>query len=91
MRQIISLSLPENLVKKLKNRIKQSDFASISEYFKYLFEADNDNAISDKELMAAIMESREEYKNGKTIKADSLADLLWLLKKLNIQQILSKD
>ena len=32
--------------------------------------------IYDKELMTAILESREEYKNGKTIKADSLADLL---------------
>jgi len=76
MRQVISISLPENIVKKLKNHIKQSNFASISEYFKYLFEADNNNTISDKELMAAIMESREEYKKGKTIKADSLADLL---------------
>lgn len=76
MRQVISVSLPENMVKKLKNHIKQSNFASISEYFKYLFEADNSNTISDKELMAAVIESRKEYKDGKTIKADSLADLL---------------
>ncbi|NCS99992.1 hypothetical protein CO116_01605 [Candidatus Falkowbacteria bacterium CG_4_9_14_3_um_filter_38_19] len=76
MRQIISISLPEDIIKKLKNRIKHSGFASISEYFKYLFEADNNNTISDKELMAAIIESRKEYKKGKTIKADSLADLL---------------
>ncbi len=76
MRQIISISMPENMIKKLKNRIKQSDFASTSEYFKYLFEADNNNTVSDKELMAAIIESRKEYRNGKTIKADSLADLL---------------
>ncbi|MFH1233492.1 MAG: hypothetical protein V1649_02460 [Patescibacteria group bacterium] len=76
MRQVISISLPENIVKKLKNYIKRSSFASISEYFKYLFEADNSNAISEKELMSAIIESRKEYKNKKTIKANSIADLL---------------
>ncbi|MDP3901420.1 MAG: hypothetical protein Q8Q37_00380 [bacterium] len=31
--------------------------------------------ISGEELMAAIIESREEYKKGKTITANSLADL----------------
>ncbi|MDO9399467.1 MAG: hypothetical protein Q7T79_02175 [bacterium] len=76
MRQVISVSLPENIAKKLKNYIKHSSFASISEYFKYLFEADSSNIISEKELMSAIIESRKEYKNGKTIKANSIVDLL---------------
>ena len=76
MRQVISISLQENIVKKLKNYIKHSSFASISEYFKYLFEADSSNIISEKELMSAIIKSREEYKNKKTIKANSMADLL---------------
>lgn len=76
MRQVISISLPENIVKKLKNHIKNSNFASISEYFKYLFEADSNNTISEKELMSAILKSRKEYKNKRTIKAKSIADLL---------------
>ena len=34
--------------------------------------------ISGEKLMAAITESRAEYKKGKTIKADSLADLAFI-------------
>ena len=76
MRQVLSISLQENIVKDVKKRVKNCGFKSISEYFKYLFKMDTEDAISEKELMEDIIQARKEYKEGKTIKANSLADLL---------------
>ena len=76
MRQVLSISLQENIVKDIKKRVKNCGFKSISEYFKYLFKMDTEDIISEKELMEDIIQARKEYKEGKTIKANSLADLL---------------
>jgi len=76
MRQILSISMPMETINAIKKRVKKSGFNSISEYFKYLFSMDNNNIISEKELLAEIKQAREEYKKGKTIKANSIADLL---------------
>lgn len=75
MRQVLSLSLPEQTTKEIKKNAKQRGFDSVSGYIKYLFELDK-NLISEKELLAAVRETRKEYKQGKTVKAKSLADLV---------------
>jgi hypothetical protein len=75
MRQVLSLSLPEQITKEIKVSSKQRGFSSVSSYVKYLFDLDR-NLISEKELLSSIKEARREYKQGKTIKASSIADLL---------------
>ncbi len=75
MRQVLSLSLPPQTTKEIKKNAKQKGFTSVSSYIKYLFEADND-AISKKELLEDVKIAEMEYKQGKTIKANSLAELL---------------
>ncbi len=75
MRQVLSLSLPLQTTKELKKSSKQKGFTSVSSYIKYLFEADQD-LISEEELLEDIRIAEKEYKAGKTIKANSIADLL---------------
>ena len=76
MRQVLSISLQENIIKDIKKRVKNCGFKSVSEYFKYLFKMDTEDIISEKELIKDIKQARKEYKEGKTIKANSLIDLL---------------
>lgn len=47
----------------------------MSSYIKHLIE-ENEHLISEKELLKDLRTSREEYKKKKTIKAESLADVL---------------
>ena len=75
MRQVLSISLPNQTTQLIKKRAKKRGFASVSGYIKYLFSLDED-LISEKELLAAVKQARREYKQGKTIKAKSMADLL---------------
>ena len=75
MRQVLSLSLPEQITKEIKDSSKRRGFSSVSGYVKYLFELDKD-LISEKELLSSVKEARAEYKRGKTVKAKSLADLV---------------
>jgi len=75
MRQILSLSLPQQVVKDIKKNTKKKGFPSVSSYIKYLFESDNDT-ISTDELLEDVKFSEKEYQKGKSIKASSLADLL---------------
>ena len=76
MRQVLSISLQEDIIKDIKKRVKNCGFKSVSEYFKYLFKMDTEDIISEKELIKDIKQARKEYKEGKTIKANSLIDLL---------------
>lgn len=75
MRQILSLSLPQKITDDIKRNAKIRGFDTVSGYVKYLFELDK-NLISEKELMDSVKEARKEYKQGKTIKAESLAGLV---------------
>jgi Arc/MetJ-type ribon-helix-helix transcriptional regulator len=75
MRQILSLSLPEQITEEIKKNSKKRGFSSVSSYVKYLFEQDR-NLISEKELLDSVNEARKDYKRGKTVKAKSLADLV---------------
>ena len=75
MRQVLSLSLPQNISKEVKDLAKKRGFTSISGYIKNLIENDK-NLISEEELIDSITSARQEYKEGKTITGKSLADLL---------------
>jgi len=75
MRQVLSLSLPKETAKSIKTLSKKRGFVSVSGYIKYLAEMDKD-LISETELLNTIKQSRKEYKEGKTITAKSMADLV---------------
>lgn len=75
MRQVLSLSLPEQITKEIKSLSQKRGFASVSDYIRQLIESDK-NLISVDELLIMAKEAEEEYKTGRTIKANSLADLL---------------
>lgn len=71
----MSLSLSEQTVKEIKNISKKRGFASVSDYIKQLIAADKD-LISSDELLTFTQEAQNEYDTGRTIKANSLAELL---------------
>jgi|AntAceMinimDraft_17_1070374.scaffolds.fasta_scaffold36179_2 Arc/MetJ-type ribon-helix-helix transcriptional regulator len=75
MRQVLSLSFPEKTTKEVKILAKKRGFASLSSYIKYLVELDKD-LISETELLKSIRESRKEYREGKSIKVESIAELI---------------
>lgn len=75
MRHVLSLSLPEQATQQIKTLSKKRGFSSVSSYIKYLVDLDKD-LISSTELLESVKEARREYREGKTIKAKSLADLV---------------
>ncbi len=75
MRNIISISLQENSVKHLRNTAKKRGFKSVSAYVRYVLKND-DEVISEKELVRNVKESRKEYKKGKSIRSKTIADLV---------------
>ncbi|MFH0857776.1 MAG: hypothetical protein V1848_03450 [Candidatus Magasanikbacteria bacterium] len=75
MRQVLSLSFPEQMTKEIKQVAKQRGFVSASSYVKYLFESDRD-LISEEELLDSIKQAEKDYKSGKCVKAKSVADLI---------------
>jgi Arc/MetJ-type ribon-helix-helix transcriptional regulator len=77
MRQVLSLSLPPQTTKEIKQVAKQKGFPSVSAYVQYLFNTDQD-VISKEELLEDIRIAEEEYKNGKCIIANSIREALEL-------------
>jgi len=75
MREVLSLSFPQQTTKKIKQTAKQRGFNTVSGYIKYLFESDSD-LISADELLRDVNLAEKEYEDGRTIKAKTLADLL---------------
>ncbi|MFH1947439.1 MAG: hypothetical protein ABIJ23_04780 [Candidatus Magasanikbacteria bacterium] len=75
MRQVLSLSLPQQMTKEIKKSAKQKGFSSVSSYVKYLFETDND-VITTEQLLEDVKEAERDYKAGKCIKANSLTEAL---------------
>ncbi len=77
MRQVLSISLSDKDVKKVKSIFKKRGFNSISDYFRYLiyFDDFDDNWISKKDLLKGIEEGRKEYERGETIVVKSASEL----------------
>jgi Arc/MetJ-type ribon-helix-helix transcriptional regulator len=80
MRQVLSLSLPATMTAKIKGLAKKRGFDSVSGYVLYLVEADKD-LISEKTLLRSLKQAQKEYRQGKVVKAKSLADLVCSLRK----------
>jgi Arc/MetJ-type ribon-helix-helix transcriptional regulator len=75
MRQVLSLSLTQKTTQDIKALTKARGFASVSAYVKYLAEMDKE-LISETELLGSIKQARKEYRGGKSVTAESMADLL---------------
>lgn len=75
MRSTITISLPGEQVKELKNKAKKRGFPSFSEYVRFLGSLDED-LISTKNLLAMATRAERYYKKGKLQKAGSLAKYL---------------
>lgn len=75
MREVLSLSLQPEIVKTIKSKAKIKGFTSISAYVQYLTELDDD-LISTEELLNDAREAQAEYESGKSLKANSIFELL---------------
>lgn len=60
MRNIVNISLPQNMTKEVERGVKQFHFASKSEFFRHLLR----EWLAGR-LAADLEESRQEYKAGK--------------------------
>ena len=75
MRQVLSISLPEQVTKQIKKLSSKRGFASVSSYINYLVELDQ-NLISETELLQSVREARKEYKKGDTVVVNSMEDFV---------------
>jgi len=75
MRQILSVSFPQNFANETKKMAQKKGFNSVSSYIKQLVEMDKD-LISETELLKSIKQAKTEYKAGKSIVANSISDLI---------------
>jgi len=75
MRQVLSLSLPQQTTRDIKKSAKQKGFSSVSAYIKYLFEADSD-VITTKQLLKDVRDAEKDYADGKCIQATSVSEAL---------------
>lgn len=75
MRQVLSISLPEKEVKRIKVQAKQKGFKNFSAYINHLIKED-EHLISEKEILKAVAEGRKEYREGRMKELKSLKDLL---------------
>jgi Arc/MetJ-type ribon-helix-helix transcriptional regulator len=75
MRQALCLSLPVAAAGKIQTLAKKRGFESVSAYVRHLV-AEDEELISEVALLSSAAAARREYKQGKSIKARSMADLL---------------
>ncbi len=76
MRQVLSISLPNDLAKEIRKNVTKRGFGSLSAYFQHLTLADREHLISEAELVETVRQSRKEYKKGQFLVAESLARLI---------------
>jgi len=75
MRQVLSVSFPQHLVKEVKKIAKKRGFDSVSSYIKQLIEVDK-GLIFETELLKTIKQSRQDHKAGKSLTANSISELI---------------
>lgn len=76
MRTTISLSISPAEVKKTKTLARKRGFMTVSDYLRFLLSQDDADLISETEILRRGQESEKLYRQGKLIKAKSLADLV---------------
>jgi len=67
MRNIINISLPAMMAKKVEREVKKGKFASTSEYFRHLLRM--------REFTDEMNKRREDFENGKGVKLKDVKDL----------------
>ena len=67
MRNIINISLPQELVKRVKEEVKIENYASVSEFFRHLLRTHN--------LAKELKNERKEFEAGKGRVLRSFKDL----------------
>jgi len=75
MRKVLSISITEDMEKKVKQKTKKGGFASVSDYIKHLLLVD-ESLISEEELLEDVRVAEEDYKKGRVVTAKSLKDLV---------------
>lgn len=70
MRQVVNISLPVQTTKEVKKAVKDSGFASVSEFFRYLL-----REWQEGKLLVELEQSQKEIRAGKGKKLKSLAAL----------------
>lgn len=75
MREILTLSLPPQTKQLIKKKSKMKGFSSVSSYIQYLIKQEDD-LISEEELIAEAKKAKREYKSGKLKELKSLNDLM---------------
>lgn len=70
MRSIINISLPVEMTEKIKKEVKLGGFATMSEFFRYLWREHE-----EEKLLAKLEKSRSEIKKGRGKILRSLKDL----------------
>lgn len=76
MRQALSISLRPEELKKTRYLARKRGFPVISDYVRFLVAQDDEELISEDEVLKRIKETERLHKRGKLIKADSIKDLL---------------
>lgn len=71
MRQIINISLPQQMARELKANVKKEGFATVSEFFRHLMREWKIN-----QLLREIKKGQKEIRVGKGKVLNSLKDLL---------------
>lgn len=71
MRNIVNISLPEVMVKQLRQEIKTGGYASTSEFFRHLLRLWN-----TRQLATELKKDRKEFESGRGVKLNSMADLV---------------
>ncbi|MBT4722325.1 hypothetical protein HN958_04845 [Candidatus Falkowbacteria bacterium] len=67
--------MPGKTKKLIQTRSKASGFNSVSAYIQFLV-SQEDDLISEDELLRTVKQAQKEYEEGKAIDADSLRDFL---------------
>ena len=77
MRSVLSVSLDSQTIQMAKEQSKRYGFDNVSKYIRSIIHSYDEDIITEDELLRDMREAEKEYREGKTIKAKSIADLLW--------------
>ena len=71
MREVINISLPKAMADQVRLEVKKNDYASVSEFMRYLIRSWN-----TQKLAIELENERKEFKKGKAKELKSLKDLI---------------
>ena len=76
MRSILTVSLPHEDVKTIKQKAKKRGFETVSSYLRFLVDEDDGALISEGELLRRANKGKEDYYAGKLKSYTSLKEVL---------------